>query len=85
MNRRKFVGIAGGTIIMAGSTYYLLGDKSNFTRGDISPVTDNLEIPKPDEKWILFLASLAPSDYNTQPWFVKYLEPYHWLIGNDKS
>lgn len=33
----------------------------------------------------MFLASLAPSGHNTQPWFVKYLEPYHWIIGNDKS
>jgi hypothetical protein len=40
---------------------------------------------QPDEKEILFLASLAPSGHNTQPWFVKYLEPYHWIIGNEKS
>lgn len=40
---------------------------------------------KPDEKEILLLASLAPSGHNTQPWFVKYIEPYHWMIGNDKS
>ncbi len=33
----------------------------------------------------MFLASLAPSGHNTQPWFVQYLEPYHWIIGNDKS
>lgn len=33
----------------------------------------------------MFLASLAPSGHNTQPWFVKYFEPYHWIVGNDKS
>lgn len=26
-----------------------------------------------------------PIRHNTQPWFVQYLEPYHWIIGNDKS
>jgi hypothetical protein len=45
----------------------------------------NNETLNPDEKEILFLASLAPSGHNTQPWFVQYLEPYHWIIGNDKS
>nr|WP_236579558.1 hypothetical protein [Pseudanabaena sp. lw0831] len=40
---------------------------------------------KPDENEILHLASLAPSGHNTQPWFVQYLEPYNWIIGNDKS
>jgi hypothetical protein len=39
----------------------------------------------PDERAILLLASLAPSGHNTQPWFIKYMEPYHWIIGNDKS
>ncbi|MEH2003582.1 MAG: nitroreductase, partial [Nostoc sp.] len=52
---------------------------------DIKPANDNKETLKLDEKEILFLASLAPSGHNTQPWFVQYLEPYHWIIGNDKS
>ncbi|MEJ7822649.1 MAG: hypothetical protein WKF85_10035 [Chitinophagaceae bacterium] len=40
---------------------------------------------KPNEREILYLASLAPSGHNTQPWFVEYIEPYHWFICNDKS
>ena len=63
----------------------MLSDKSNLLRADIKPADDNNETLKPDEKEILFLASLAPSGHNTQPWFVQYLEPYHWIIGNDKS
>ncbi len=85
MNRRKFIGIAGGTTIAAGTTSYLLSDKSNLSRADIKPADDNNETLKSDEKEILFLASLAPSGHNTQPWFVQYLEPLHWIIGNDKS
>ena len=81
MNRREFLGIAGGSIVIGGVTYYLLSDKSNFTRADVK---QNDKV-KPDEKEILFLASLAPSGHNTQPWFVKYVKPYHWIIGNDKS
>jgi hypothetical protein len=85
MKRRKFLAFAGISIVIAGVTYYLLSDKSNFVRADDKP-TETTKIPlQLDEKEILFLASLAPSGHNTQPWFVKYIEPYHWVIGNDKS
>lgn len=85
MKRQKFLTIAGTSIIIAGVTYYLLSDKSNFLRADSKP-TDTTKIPlQPDEKQILFLASLAPSGHNTQPWFVKYIEPNNWIIGNDKT
>ena len=85
MKRRSFLNLAGTTVVIAGVTYYLLSDKTNFVRADIKP-TEIIKIPlQPDEKEILFLASLAPSGHNTQPWFVKYIEPYHWIIGNDKS
>jgi hypothetical protein len=85
MNKRKFIGIAGGTIIATGITAYLLSDRSDFVRADVEPITDNNKNLKLDEKEILFLASLAPSGHNTQPWLVQYLAPYHWIIGNDKS
>lgn len=85
MNRKQFLGIAAGTIVIAGITYYLSSDKSNFVRADIQK-NEFTSIPlKSDERAILTLASLAPSGHNAQPWFVKYLEPYHWIIGNDKS
>ena len=85
MNRIKFIGIAGGTIIAAVTTSYLLSDKSNLSRANIKPSDDRTETLQPDEKEILLLASLAPSGHNTQPWFVQYLEPYHWIIGNDRT
>jgi Nitroreductase family len=85
MNRKKFVGIAGGATVTVGATSYLLSDRSNLSRADLKSADDNNETLKPDEKEILFLASLAPSGHNTQPWFVQYLERYHWIIGNDKS
>jgi hypothetical protein len=85
MNRRNFIAIAGSSIIIGGVTYYLLSDKNNFVRAD-NKQNDPISISlNPDEREILFLASLAPSGHNTQPWFVKYVEPYHWIIGNDKN
>jgi len=38
-----------------------------------------------DDMEILYLASLAPSGHNTQPWVVRILEPKHWVIGSDKK
>jgi hypothetical protein len=38
-----------------------------------------------DERHILYLASLAPSGHNTQPWLIKHIEPLRWVICNDKS
>jgi hypothetical protein len=85
MNRIKFISIVGGTIGVVGATAYLLSDRSNLSRADLKPTIDDNRTLKPEEKEILFLASLAPSGHNTQPWFVRYLAPYHWIIGNDRS
>jgi hypothetical protein len=86
MNRIQFICIAGGTVITVVTTFYLMSDRSNLSRANIKPSDNNINnLLKPDEKEILFLASLASSGHNTQPWFVKYIEPYHWIIGNDKS
>ena len=38
-----------------------------------------------DEMEILYLASLAPSGHNSQPWVVRVLEPKHWVIGSEKK
>ncbi|WP_373545789.1 nitroreductase [Chamaesiphon sp.] len=84
MDRIKFIGIVGGTIGAVGITTYLSSDCTNLVRADLKQI-DNNKTLKPDQREILFLASLAPSGHNTQPWFVRYLEPYHWIIGNDKS
>jgi hypothetical protein len=85
MNRTKFIGIASGSIIATVVTSYLFSDKSNLLRKDLKLINSNNATFKLDENEILHLASLAPSGHNTQPWFVQYLEPYNWIIGNDKS
>ncbi len=34
---------------------------------------------------VLYLASLAPSGHNTQPWTVRVVGPQHWVIGSSKA
>lgn len=38
-----------------------------------------------EEMDILYLASLAPSGHNTQPWTVRIVEPQHWIIGSARE
>lgn len=60
--------MTGGTIVVAGVTYYLLNDKSNAIGAD-SKRTDISKLKlTPDEREMLSLATLAPSGHNTQPW-----------------
>lgn len=85
MRRRKFLAIAGASVVVAGGAGYLLSDRRHVVRSDF-PRDVGWKLPlKPQEEAILYLASLAPSGHNTQPWIVKYLAPFHWIIGNDRS
>ncbi len=85
MNRQNFIATACSSMIIGSVTYYLICDKNNFVRAE-SKQNDPISISlNPDEKEILFLASLAPSCYNSQPWFVKYVDPYHWIFGNTQT
>jgi nitroreductase len=85
MNRNKFLGIAAGTFVMAGAVNKLIGSNAieNGGSGNGKPIETSLLDPIETE--ILHLASLAPSGHNAQPWFVKYIKPYHWIICNDKT
>jgi len=85
MNRRKFLFLTGGSIITVGGTCYALSDKSNFVRSDLRRKNNVCIQLLPNEYEILYLASLAPSGHNTQPWFIKRLEPLNWIICNDSS
>lgn len=85
MTKREFLGIAGGSVLVVATGGYLLSDKHNATRDNQPKSTASKIVFQPNEQAILYLASLAPSGHNTQPWLVKYLAPYHWMIGNDTT
>ena len=86
MNRRKFIGaMAAGSVLMIGGTGYLFSDKNNMVRINQENQVKTKTFINSDEREILYLASLAPSGHNTQPWFIKYIKPYHWIVCNDKN
>ena len=85
IHRRNFLKtiIAGGLVIGTGS---LMSACKGIIREDLPSTEGSLEnIPGLDETdlTILYHASLAPSGHNSQPWFVKVLEPKNWIIGID--
>ena len=75
--------MAGAALLIGGGAAYVLSDRRNLVRSD-APRSDATPALRPDEARILALASLAPSGHNAQPWFVRPLAPYHWIIGNDR-
>ncbi|MCO5948624.1 nitroreductase family protein [Mucilaginibacter flavidus] len=85
MKRRNFIVITNSAVLIAGTGHYLSTDQSNFVRNDVVSAGSEKDYLKPDEKQILYLASMAPSGHNTQPWFIKYIAPYSCIIGNDKK
>jgi len=85
MHRREFLRtiLAGGLVIGTGS---LMSGCKAIARNDLQLPGGSLEtIPGLDETDVTILhhASLAPSGHNSQPWFVKALEPKNWIIGID--
>ena len=88
MNRRKFLVAAGGATLAAGATgagLYTLSDTGNLVRADLGPGDGGGGPLEADERAILSLAALAPSGHNAQPWSVRRLAPYHWVVGNDPT
>ncbi len=85
MNRRKWISLTSGSLVAAGVVGYGFSDRKNLVRSDLSDSFQDSTALLPVERNILALAALAPSGHNTQPWFVKRMEPWHWIIGNDAA
>ena len=87
MNRRDFLRLSGeGALLFAGMS--MLHACSGLKRNDLPQFNGGKESIKgleKDELEILYLASLAPSGHNTQPWTIRILGPKHWVIGSDKN
>ena len=87
INRRGFLRFTGEGIFLIGGMLFITSC-GGVKREDFS-MSNNEKTPikglEEDEREIFYLASLAPSSHNTQPWTVKVVEPKHWIIGLDKK
>ncbi|NWG03071.1 MAG: nitroreductase family protein [Syntrophaceae bacterium] len=87
MDRRSFLKFSGKGILLLGGMS-MMSACSGVKREDLPRLNGektSLKGLEKDEMEILYLASLAPSGHNTQPWTVKIVEPKHWVIGSDKK
>ncbi|GAB3638997.1 nitroreductase family protein [Hymenobacter arcticus] len=87
MNRRHFLPVAAAAAAGTGLLGYYAWDQAAARTAQrqadapASPLSP-AQLPA-DARRMLYLASLAPSGHNTQPWTVRLRGPYHWVIGND--
>ena len=87
MNRRDFLKLSGEGVLLWGGMS-VMSACSGLGRNDLPQSNGEKEPIKgleKDEMEILYLASLAPSGHNSQPWVVRVLEPKHWVIGSEKK
>ncbi len=87
MNRRDFLKVSGQGVLLLGGMS-MMNACGGLRRNDLPQFNGERESIKgleKDEMEILYLASLAPSGHNTQPWTVRITEPKHWVIGSDKK
>jgi hypothetical protein len=87
INRRNFLKLSGGGVILLGGMS-VINACSGVKRNDVSRFNGEQGAIKglgKEEMEILYLASLAPSSHNTQPWTVRIPEPKRWVIGSDKK
>ena len=87
ISRRKLLKSAAGGLLLAGGVSALTacrGVKRDDLPG-LDPGSVSIKGLSRDEVEILYLASLAPSSHNAQPWTVKVLEPGHWLVGSARQ
>jgi hypothetical protein len=84
MNRRQFISYSGLGIAIIGGIYILnpLAQRTAITRGNLYNTVKGIE---GDSLEIIYLASLAPSGHNTQPWTVMIIDSNHWMIGTDST
>jgi hypothetical protein len=82
-SRRDFLKMAGSGALLLGMSP-TLGACAGLKRSDLE-TQGPVKGLEPGMTDILFLASLAPSGHNMQPWFVKRINPYEYVIGIDKA
>lgn len=87
VDRRRFLQHIGQGLFLLGS----LGVMNSCRSADRDRLSVRDQRQRPiaglaeDEMDILYLASLAPSGHNTQPWTIRIIEPQHWIVGSARE
>jgi len=90
VKRREFIkyclagGVAAGTGLLSYSWLNMKEEGAMRSAHSLASST-NIDGLSVDEANILYLASLAPSGHNTQPWVITIIEPKRWRIGSERT
>ncbi|GMA98943.1 nitroreductase [Pelosinus sp. IPA-1] len=82
MNRRQFINYSGASLALLGGAY-LFNSLLQLKTPDRENVGNQIKGLDDGLLDIIYLASLAPSGHNTQPWTVRIIDSNHWIIGID--
>lgn len=87
IDRRSFLSYAGQGVFLLGGMSMMnscgVVDRDRLSAGGRKQ--QQIAGLGEQEMDILYLASLAPSGHNTQPWTVKIAGPQHWIIGSARD
>jgi hypothetical protein len=84
MKRRQFIQWGIVTIVAAGG-FPMFDSLSQLQTVARYNLPDSVVGVEPDYIDMLYLASLAPSGHNAQPWTIKMISDHHWIIGMASS
>lgn len=84
MNRRQFISYSGvGFAAVTGlSMIDPLMQLHVMSRGKLR---NSVKEMQDDISYLLYMASLAPSGHNVQPWTVRIIDKDHWMLGTDDT
>lgn len=84
MNRRQFIKYSGMSLALAGgfSLFHSFGQLKAPARENPPDQITKLD---DDGAALVYLAALAPSGHNAQPWTVRVISAHHWIIGTVPS
>ena len=87
MNRREFIRTtcAGGIALGVGLVSYSWLQLEDEATMRVDCPSQQIPGLSEDEIKIVYLASLAPSGHNTQPWTLTIKGPKRWVIGSDRK
>jgi hypothetical protein len=87
VDRRRFLRYVGQGVFLLGSLGVMNScggaDRDRLSARDRKQ--RQIEGLTGEEMDILYLASVAPSGHNTQPWTVRIVEPQHWIVGSARE
>ncbi|CUH94712.1 hypothetical protein P22_0778 [Propionispora sp. 2/2-37] len=84
MNRRQFMKYSAWGLAAVGG-FSMANSLMQLQTVSRERFSENAKRERKEYTDLLYLASLAPSGHNAQPWTVKMITDHHWIIGSSEA